>query len=271
MLLLSAHIGAWELMPIVLLPRVRTEAVVVYRRLHNHWLDGWLRRRRARAGGDFVMDRSSFAPLKEALREGRLVCMLADQRPSVSKRTVSAPFAGRSATAFAAGPDALRSTTGAAVWFAALIVDEAEPLPEFRLHLERLATRRALDTVPAAEERSVVAAFAAALDRLVSTHPEQYFWWHRRWRPDDVVSDSFALDELDLPSVLATSNVAPGDLDELQLAMAAAAAEGRQDGVSSDTPTNRFVSIAGSLSPCCPAISREDASLGLMPSHSIDI
>jgi Kdo2-lipid IVA lauroyltransferase/acyltransferase len=54
------------------------------------------------------------------------------------------------------------------------------PNGRFRMHIEGIP-------VPDTGDRdrdvdTVVASFAAALERVIRQYPEQYFWHHRRWR-----------------------------------------------------------------------------------------
>ena len=86
-IVLSAHIGPWELLPTLLSPqlRCRPSVVAVYRPLHNWLLDAWLRRRRAQRGCELVATGGSAARLREVLERGGVVCLLSDQRPSRAK------------------------------------------------------------------------------------------------------------------------------------------------------------------------------------------
>ncbi len=193
-ILVSAHIGPWELLPL-LLPLVgHRGASIVYRPLHNRWLNAWVRRRRSRSGGTFLPDRGSAMALESALRRGELVCLLADQRPA--RRAEYAPFLGRD-TPFDAGFARLHAATGAPVWFAVLLMSDAADWPTFALRLTRLAPRTdgaAPARAPAALGEAALAllrAYASALDTAVRSAPSQYFWWHRRWKdeqPDEYAS-----------------------------------------------------------------------------------
>ena len=64
-IVVSAHIGAWELLPALLLPELppSARATIVYRPLHNSWLDRWVLRRRSRLGGTFIPARGSVPAL----------------------------------------------------------------------------------------------------------------------------------------------------------------------------------------------------------------
>lgn len=154
-LFLSAHLGAWELLPQCIMPLLRTHTPVsiVYRPLHNAFLNAWLLSRRSRHGGTFTPDRGSLPQLAAALRAGGVVCMLADQRPSARQRASRHLFLGRRSS-FACGADILHRETGSPVWFGALVLaDDPQParqgekgaglagkatLPRLRLVLQRL-------------------------------------------------------------------------------------------------------------------------------------
>ena len=126
--------------------------------------------------------------------------MLPDQRPS--RAGVAARFL-REAVGFSPGLATLHHATGAPVWFCVLLLDAEgrpdrqragqhaageRPGPALRLHLLRLAERRAPAppaadgaTPPPVDCAPLVQAYADALSAAVEAQPEQYFWWHRRW------------------------------------------------------------------------------------------
>ena len=199
-LVCSAHLGIWELVPSVLAAHVpersRRLGKVVYRPLHDTSLDRWLRRRRANtAGGEIALvpDAGSLGALRSALLTGGLVGLLPDQRPGNDSATVTAKrMLGIESCELSAGMAKLRQDTGCAVWFAALLaVEEEEEVammtaattrPRLRLVLTRLASRQNEAVVGAAEAEGVVNAYAEALDAAIATAPSQYFWFHDRQR-----------------------------------------------------------------------------------------
>ena len=189
----SAHIGVWELLPAVLAAhvpeRTRAHSLLVYRPLHDAPLDEWLRRRRTQAAGVIlVVDRGSLDSLRQAVELGGAAALLPDQRPTLSsnpkERTPAAPLVvdllGQR-SALSPGLCVLHRSTGAPVWFAALLLHARPPHgPALCLRLARLATR-------GANELSVRLgqAYANELTEAVEAFPSQYFWWHNRWRQDD--------------------------------------------------------------------------------------
>lgn len=203
-LVCSAHLGVWELLPTALAPhlpeRARRLGLVVYRPLHHRRLNHLVLRRRAASGIHLLPDRGAAPAMRAALRRGGLVGMLPDQRPSRSG--VAATFL-RQAVDFSPGLATLHHATGAPVWFCVLLLDAdrrpdrqrpdphtagERPGPALRLHLLRLAERRAPvppkadgATPPPVDCAPLVQAYADALSTAVEAQPEQYFWWHRRW------------------------------------------------------------------------------------------
>ena len=108
-----------------------------------------------------------------------------------------ANFLGRPAL-FSSGAAVLHRTAGAAVWFAALLMDpdgQVDAVPALRLHLMRLAAGRpgspnptqGADQVDAAADCALMQNYATALESVLHNAPSQYFWWHRRWHDSDIV------------------------------------------------------------------------------------
>tara|TARA_B110001452_G_scaffold206398_1_gene176483 strand:+ start:1905 stop:2294 length:390 start_codon:yes stop_codon:yes gene_type:complete len=126
--------------------------------------------------------------MRRALRAGGLVGMLPDQRPSHAG--VPATLLGH-AVEFSPGLATLHQDTGAPVWFALLLLDGAvgSSPPRLRFHLARLTPRvepmptERIDGRDGASGAALVRAYADALSDAIESHPEQFFWWHRRFAP----------------------------------------------------------------------------------------
>ena len=209
----SAHIGVWEHLPAVLAAhvpeRTRAHSLLVYRPLHDAPLDEWLRRRRTQAAGaSLVPDCGSLDSLRRAVESGGAAALLPDQRPSLyshsqlpdqrprgdqrpassnnhhAERNPVVPLVVEllgQRSALSPGLCALHRSTGAPVWFAALLLDASAPQgPALTLRLARLATRGANE--PSAR---LGQAYASELTGAVEAFPSQYFWWHNRWRRQD--------------------------------------------------------------------------------------
>jgi lauroyl/myristoyl acyltransferase len=217
----SCHFGAWELLPMALVPllteRARRHGALVYRPLHDSSLDRWLRRRRMRGAGMALLpDRGSLPRLRKLLNRGGVVGLLGDQRPAPGRSTATVTLMGESCEA-SIGIGDLHATTGAPVWFATMTLDYVDSVhrPVLNLCLKKLAGRCVLprghsepssavaaDVVVAAAapgtvrgpgvsrgreglhqvQHRVLQAYADAVTAAVRTTPAQYFWFHDRWK-----------------------------------------------------------------------------------------
>ena len=192
-LVCSAHIGFWELVPSALAEhvpaRAKAHARIVYRPLHHVALDRWLRERRELLGGGAAMvpDDGSLETLRQALAAGGVVGVLPDQRPSADKPRLAVTMLGRPCHV-AAGWCRLAIGSGCAVWFAALLHDDNAHHHHLELRLTRLsAAARDGAEAPSggaaeAAARALAQAYADALDAAVAAAPAQYFWLHDRMR-----------------------------------------------------------------------------------------
>ncbi|HKI83039.1 MAG TPA: hypothetical protein VKA63_01785, partial [Candidatus Krumholzibacteria bacterium] len=102
-LVLSLHLGSWELLGRWLANRFPAMGVVTANP-HNHWIDSWLARERAALGLRTFDRRREVLAAARWLRRGGSLAVLADHRSQVS--SVSAPFFGRPAPT-AVGPQRL--------------------------------------------------------------------------------------------------------------------------------------------------------------------
>jgi KDO2-lipid IV(A) lauroyltransferase len=181
----TGHLGNWELAGTYLAQRgVPLSAVV--KRQRNDRFDAWLADTRRRLGMESVyMDDARILP--GLLARGRTVVLIADQ--DARSRGLVVTFLGRPASTFR-GPARLALRTGAPLVFASLVRDgEVYRLAAETVHEETSArdAASARDAVSArnaasAREADLTRRWVAALERRVRERPEQYFWFHRRWK-----------------------------------------------------------------------------------------
>jgi KDO2-lipid IV(A) lauroyltransferase len=174
-LVLTAHFGPWELLP--LMAALRYEPIhVVARPMDNPWLDDFVTALRERGGNRVIKKRDALASILKVLRQGDTVGMLIDQHID-EEQGVIVPFFGRPASTVAA-PALLAIRSGAAV-LPAVILREGRARYRVRIAEEVPLVRTAdLKTDLAVN----TARFTAALERLIRERPEQWFWVHRRWK-----------------------------------------------------------------------------------------
>jgi KDO2-lipid IV(A) lauroyltransferase len=118
------------------------------------------------------------APRKvpRALRAGRVIGMVADQ--DAGEGGVSVPFFGRPASAHR-GPALFALRLGTPV-FASAMHRLPGPGLAYEGTMERVPVERTGDLE--ADVRRLTAELAARLEAAVRKAPEQYFWFHRRWK-----------------------------------------------------------------------------------------
>lgn len=167
-LVLMAHLGAWELVGPVL-ARATDGFGALTADPHNEWVDRWLRReRRVRGIRTFDRDRELGAALRW-LREGRLLAVLADHRTRGTQ--VPAPWFGREVPT-SPGPGRLAHAGGATI------------LPVGIRRRDRgheLLVGEAFEPTGRPEEDT--RRCNAALQGLIAQSPEEWTWIHDRTRP----------------------------------------------------------------------------------------
>ncbi len=170
----SGHFGNWEL-----LARVGGAVVpltLIGRRLRDPGFDAIVAGMRASAGGTRVVYQDEGAiPCLRQLREGRLLATLPDQDvPRLAG--VFVPWFGIPAYT-PSGPAALAAKTGCPVQPAYLY----RRAGRWVIHwAPRWAIPQGVDARVAAE--ALTARVMAYEEALVRRHPEQWVWWHKRWR-----------------------------------------------------------------------------------------
>lgn len=176
-LLLTGHLGAWA----VYFGAVSSSGIpiaLLVGKQHNEKVDKLIHA----IPGDSVefipKGRSAVKRIAAKLREGGAIVMVADQHAGAAG--VMAPFLGRDAPTLAL-PGAFAAKHGAPVFFMhGRRLDDGRHL----VVIERIQ----LDSPPgsAALKEEVTLRYNEVLGKAVLACPEQYFWYHRRWRDSDL-------------------------------------------------------------------------------------
>ncbi len=171
-IVLSPHLGAWELGSLYGAPRHPLTAL--YRPLRVRALDDLVRTARERTGARLMpTDGSGVRALYKALERGEMVGILPDQDPGRGAG-VFAPFFGHPAKTMVL-VSRLASRSGAAV-----LICVPERLPRgrgFRLHFTPAPAE-----VSAADLNRSVAAMNAGVEAWVRRLPAQYLWSYKRFK-----------------------------------------------------------------------------------------
>lgn len=164
----SAHLGNWELLPQIF-GIDAYDVFVAGRENPNPYLDQWIVDLRARNDVKTLHrgSASSGVMLLRALRRGAIFAVLIDQDTRV--KSVFVPFFGRPAST-PVGVAELALRTGAAV-VAAFIVREGD---RHRAILEEIDC--------SGDATDLTARLTARIEHHVCAHPEQWVWFHERWK-----------------------------------------------------------------------------------------
>jgi KDO2-lipid IV(A) lauroyltransferase len=172
-LFLSAHLGNWEMMPI-LAHQVGLPIAAVVRPPNNPFVADWVARQRRINGPDTLIAKHNAArPMLAQLRAGKMLCILVDQK---LREGVAVPFFGHDAMTTPA-PAALALRTGARVWLAA---NRRLAGPRFHVTAQPVA-----DFTPSGDEArdmlKLTAAITEGIERIIRDDPGQWLWIHNRW------------------------------------------------------------------------------------------
>jgi len=172
-LVLTAHIGNWEMLSVVG-ALIGYPTSIVYRPLDAKPLERFTAKMRTRFGTALIPKKRAFRKILKRLRKKEMVALLMDQNVAM-REGVFAPFfnipactnKGLALLALKAGAPVvpifiLRSAKG----YKGLV------LPEIPLV-------RAGDKIKEIELNT--SAYNQVIENVVRQHPEQWFWVHRRW------------------------------------------------------------------------------------------
>jgi len=170
----TGHVGSWELAGAYLGSRgVPIDGIA--RRMNNPLVDTFLTEARRNVGINVVYDAEAVRRIPRAMKEGRMVGLIADQGV-MGLASTFVPFFGRPAKT-PRGPAVFAIRYKVPILFISALL---QPSGKYRLRVEEITPADTGDRERDVDE--TVARFTAALERVVRRHPEQYFWHHRRWK-----------------------------------------------------------------------------------------
>jgi KDO2-lipid IV(A) lauroyltransferase len=182
-LLLTCHLGNWELMALAFGWEEEADLAFVARPLDNACFDQWMSRLRSRSGNRIILKRGALRGVHRCLREGRFVGLLMDQGVK-GREGVYVDFFGH-----------LAGSSVALAFLAGRFQVPVHPVYTFRdasgtghtVHIGPeipvVNTGRKKDDILENTQR-----FQKALEEIIREHPEQWFWMHRRWKGSPTVS-----------------------------------------------------------------------------------
>ncbi len=171
----SAHLGNWELGGAALTAR-GIPMDVVARGQRNVLFDNDLTATRRSLGMRVVSQAQARRGVLGALREGRVVGLVADQ--DAGGDGVFVDFFGYAAST-ARGPALFALRTGSPLYLGLAVREPGLP-QRYTIHLEPIEIEPTGDRDR--DVQAMVQAYTTRLEAAIRAHPAQYFWHHRRWK-----------------------------------------------------------------------------------------
>lgn len=171
-ILLGGHYGTIELLGAWLGRRYPTDFVL--KPLSNPGVDAIHARLVAEAGVGNIPVGAGVRRIFAALRQNRLVAMVADQ--DARGDGVFVPFMGRLSST-PVGPAAIALRTGAPI-----VMGFITRRPDGRHEIDFVPPLRPLAVEAPDAVRTLTARHTACLEAWVRRHPEMWLWLHRRWK-----------------------------------------------------------------------------------------
>ena len=200
-ILITGHVGNWELIGYAI-SMLGFPMHAVYRPFDLQMLDEWMVRTRERRGLTLVSKFGAVRALPPVLRAGHPVGLVADQ--SGGDRGLFTPFFGRLTSTYKSIGLLAMQTNATLVCGMARRMRQGEPLPpgswsstpshgsQFASTPENPSLRYSVELVDTfgPEDWSthpdplfyLTARYRRAIETMVRSAPEQYFWMHRIWR-----------------------------------------------------------------------------------------
>ena len=173
-LILTAHVGAWEFLPMVTARLGFQPCYVVSRPPRNRPLSRFAQRLRESRGFRLLHRHGAASSIPKVIAAGGYVGLMVDQR--ARRKTIVAPFFGRPAHCERAVAVFARRL-GVPVVFAACY--RTERRWRYQVEFPRVLWP---DELSRLSPEAITARINAELERMIRAHPEQYFWLHDRYR-----------------------------------------------------------------------------------------
>jgi KDO2-lipid IV(A) lauroyltransferase len=174
-MLVTGHYGNWEIAAATVASRGIPIAAIV-RRQGNRLVDERLNGLRARLGVEVITQREAPSRVPRLLRKNAVIGIVGDQ--DARRAGVFVPFFGRPASTHR-GPAVFALKLGAPVF---ACVARRLPGGAVRYEVSGGPVPVELTGDQEADVTALTARLAAALEAEIRKAPEQYFWFHRRWK-----------------------------------------------------------------------------------------
>ena len=173
-LALTAHIGNWELLPLVA-PMAGLSADIIYRPLDFLPLDAFFLRLRTRFGAGLIPNTHAMRKILRQLKNGHVVALLMDQNVDWYEGVFVDFFNHRACTNKGFALLALKTQAPVVPIF--LLRSKNRYIVEFHPELELIRTGDRTHDIEANTLN-----YNQAIEAIIHRYPEQWFWVHQRWK-----------------------------------------------------------------------------------------
>ena len=168
-ILVTGHFGVWEIM-LAWFGINNYSMLAVGQKQNNSGADTFVNQKRENIGIKMIPRKSSLKFMYEALAKNNILTLASDQ--DAKKRGIFVKFFSLPAS----------TPKGAARFH----LENGSPLIFVTCHLEK-QNIHVLDILPIPTNsnsniKSITQSFTLMLEKIITDHPEQYFWFHRRWK-----------------------------------------------------------------------------------------
>ena len=168
-ILVTGHFGVWEIM-LAWFGLNKYSMLAVGQKQKNFGADTFVNQLRENTGIKMISRKSSLEFMYEALARNDILTLASDQ--DAKKRGIFVKFFNLPAS----------TPKGAARFH----LEYGSPLIFVTCHLE-IPNNHVLDILPVSADsnsniESITQSFTLMLEKIITEYPEQYFWFHRRWK-----------------------------------------------------------------------------------------
>jgi len=175
-ILITAHLGNWEIVPLFWPLYFKTPLTVVARQIQNKIINRWIHGLRTRFGSRIIYKDVALPEMTRTLRQGKILVILIDQGTK-SSLGVKIRFFNKFVTATpAAALLAMRCKSPVLPGFCTRNEDGA-----FTITIEPPLVLKRTDDL-SADLKTNTQIMTDAIEKAVRKYPEQWFWVHKRWR-----------------------------------------------------------------------------------------
>ena len=175
-IMISAHLGNWEMSGLCVSWYLNKPLVVPARKIFPRALDRWMRALRTRFGTILLDKKRALPMMARMLRQGNVLGLLIDQGTKFSEG-VEVTFFGKTVTATPAAALLARRYNSPVI--PGFCVRESDNRLTLILK-PPLSLQKTKDSRADLQVNTQI--MADAIEEAVRAYPEQWFWFHKRWK-----------------------------------------------------------------------------------------